>query len=129
MNEFPFDLDDEDSLILLPCMIDDEKVTLALDTGATHTVIDLTKMHLMGYRLSDAIEKTQFATASGVIDAYIFRIRSIHALGCKKEMPLISSYDMFGSDLVSGFDGMLGLDFFQETDLFISFRRFILSLN
>jgi hypothetical protein len=51
----PFSLETEDSLILVPTFVEDEEVSLVLDTGASHTIIDLTKLLIIGYRLSDSM--------------------------------------------------------------------------
>jgi hypothetical protein len=42
VNRFRFQLDDEDSLILVNSQLDGDALTLALDTGATNTIIDQT---------------------------------------------------------------------------------------
>lgn len=54
MSVFKFSPEHEDSLIRLDAQIGRSDLTLALDTGATHTVIDLTLMLLNGYDLSQA---------------------------------------------------------------------------
>jgi len=46
MSTFRFSLENEDSLIRINAQVDRSDLTLALDTGATHTVIDLTMMLL-----------------------------------------------------------------------------------
>ncbi len=84
---------------------------------------------LLGYRLNDAIETTQFATASSVVDGYVFRVHSFQALGLRRDSMLVSCYDMLGSEATTDFDGMLGLDFLKNTDLLISFRRKVLGLD
>lgn len=74
-------------------------------------------------------ETTQFATASGVVDGYVFKVKSFEALGLRRKDILICSYDMFGNAFGSDLDGMLGLDFLRDTELLISFRRFVLGLD
>ena len=41
MNTYKFSLDDEDSLIIVEGKLGNNTLALALDTGASHTVIDL----------------------------------------------------------------------------------------
>ncbi len=65
-----------DSLIVIPCKIEENPLALALDTGASHTTVDLTPLFMSGYELKDAINTEQIETASGIIDAYIFKVKS-----------------------------------------------------
>lgn len=125
----PFSLETEESLILVPTFVEDEEVSLVLDTGASHTIIDLTKLLIIGYRLSDSIGTVQFETAKGVVDAYVFRIKYLKALGHTKTDLKICSYDFLGNSVLSEIDGVLGLDFLNNTELWISFKKFLIDLK
>lgn len=81
MSVFKFSLENEDSLIRIDAQVGRSDLTLALDTGATHTVIDLTLMMLNGYDLTKVVRTVEFETAKGSINAYIFRIPALTALG------------------------------------------------
>lgn len=78
--EYKFEREDEESLILIDAEIDELPFTLALDTGATHTVIDLTSLPLSGYSVSEHIGIVPLETGKGTIDAYVFRIAKFTAL-------------------------------------------------
>ena len=69
MNSFPFTLLDGGSLILIDGMLDDEKIVWALDTAASHTILDFTKLILAGYSLADMDSTVQFETGKGIVDA------------------------------------------------------------
>lgn len=125
----PFSLETEESLILVPTIVEDEEVSLVLDTGASHTIIDLTKLLIIGYRLSDSIGTVQFETAKGVVDAYVFKIKYLKALGHTKTDLKICSYDFLGNSVLSEIDGVLGLDFLNNTELWISFKKFLIDLK
>ena len=125
----PFSLETEESLILVPTFVEDEEVSLVLDTGASHTIIDLTKLLIIGYRLTDSLGTVQFETAKGVVDAYVFKIKSLKALGHTKRDIKICSYDFLGNNVLSEIDGVLGLDFFNNTELWISFKKFLIDLK
>ena len=125
----PFSLETEDSLILVPTFVEDEVVSLVLDTGASHTIIDLTKLLIIGYRLSDSLGTVQFETAQGVVDAHVFNIKYLKALGHIKRDLKICSYDFLGNNVLSEIDGVLGLDFFKDTELWISFKKFLIDLK
>ncbi|MEZ0483301.1 aspartyl protease family protein [Fibrella aquatica] len=128
MNSFKFSLDDADSLIRIDAQIGRSDLTLALDTGATHTVIDLTLMLLNGYDLSKVVRTVEFETAKGPINAYVFRIDQLTALGKTVRNVEVSSYDFIGNNVIFDIDGVLGLDFFKESELIINFKNHTISL-
>ena len=68
-NTYRFRRDDEDSLIFVYAEVGAEPATLALDTGATHTVIDLTILLMAGYTTNDIVKTVEMETAKGVIEA------------------------------------------------------------
>src|SRR5438067_1296766 len=57
------------------------RLLLALDTGATETMIDLDILLRAGYSLSHALRSVQVATAGGVVSAPLLVITRIGALG------------------------------------------------
>ena len=129
MSVFKFSLENEDSLIRIDAQIGKLELTLALDTGATHTVVDLTLMMLNGYTLNDVIRPVEFETAKGAVSAYIFQIPALTALGRTLTNVEVSSYDFIGNDVLFDIDGVLGLDFFKETELTINFKTYTLALT
>lgn len=54
-NIFHFELEDVESLITVSCHLGDDDYDLALDTGASNTIIDLNALFAGGYRIEDAI--------------------------------------------------------------------------
>lgn len=128
MKRFPFRLDHEDSLILLDCKVGLGNFALALDTGASHTVIDITPLLMIGIDVSRPVRKVEFETANGVVNAKVFVVPKFSALGHSVYDFEICAYDFLANGIVSEFDGMLGLDFLIGKDLFISFKRFEISL-
>lgn len=123
MTVFPFELPTEDSLIELACTINDQNITLALDTGATHTTIDLSFLLVAGIDLTDAIGTVEIETAKGPVEAYLFKIDNLTALGITLPNFTVCAYDFLSYTILSTIDGVIGLDFFKERDLTISFRR------
>lgn len=128
MSVFKFSLENEDSLIRIDAQIGRADLTLALDTGATHTLIDLTLMLLNGYDLTNVVRTVEFETAKGSISAYIFRVSELTALGRTVRDVEVSSYDFIGNNVIFDIDGVLGLDFFKETELTINFKTYTISL-
>ena len=128
MSVFRFALENEDSLIRIDAQIGHSDLTLALNTGATHTVIDLTLMLLNGYDLTEVVRTVEFETAKGPISAYIFRVPEFTALGRTIKNVEVSSYDFVGNNLIFDIDGVLGLDFFKGTELNVNFKTYTISL-
>lgn len=129
MSTHKFYLENDDSLVLVDCKIERDTYTLAIDTGASHTVIDLTALLIVGFQVQNAVRIVQFSTANGVVDAYVFVIEEIRALGLARYNFEICAYDFLSPDATDNFEGVLGLDFFKGKDLAISFRRFEISLS
>ncbi len=68
MTKFSFELEDEDSLIVVDCKINYHNFALAIDTGSSHSIIDLT-LFLIGYTLDDIARTVQLDTGKSVIVA------------------------------------------------------------
>jgi hypothetical protein len=126
---FPFELSDEDSLIQIDFWFQKDKLTFAVDTGASHTVIDLAPLLIAGYELKDALGMVELETGKGVIEAYIFRIPRITALGITRNNFEICSYDFFNNNVFSTFDGVLGLDFLRDNKICIDFRESLITMS
>jgi len=92
-NQHKFRLRDADSLIVLRCKIGIENISMALDTGASHTVIDLTQLLIAEYSIVDSIGKVQIETANGMVEALLFRLNEFTALGMTRKDIEICSYD------------------------------------
>ena len=128
-NVYQFELTDEDSLVVVDCKIRHHNFALALDTGASHTVIDLTALLLIGFTMRDVTRLVQLETGKGVVDAFVFNLSMFSSLGKTVENMEICSYDFIGNAIFSDFDGVLGLDFFKGSHLDIDFRNYRISLE
>jgi Aspartyl protease len=120
-NVYKFHRDDGDSLILVYARANQERATLALDTGATHTVIDLTVLLMAGYSMKDSIKSVPMETAKGTIDAYVFNLTKLTCLGVTHIDKEVCSYDFLANNVLTTIDGVLGLDFFEGCSLNIDF--------
>ena len=129
MRTYPFQLNDEDSLIHIDCDLVDDEYTVALDTGASHTVFDITPLLIAGFEMSKSEGTIQFETGKGVVDAYRFTVPHLTALGITRKNFEICAYDFLGNHILTDFEGLLGLDFFKDTDLNISFKRFEITVS
>ncbi len=73
MSAYKFKLDSEESLIIVEGKIGNDSLVLALDTGATHTVIDLSTLLLAGYKIENATSQVQLETGKGSLEALVFK--------------------------------------------------------
>ena len=129
MRTEPFTRESEDSLIIVKSYIGIHSLGLALDTGASHTTVDLTQLLMAGYEIKQAIGTAQIETASGFIDSYIFKVAEFSCMGVTKRNIDIAAYDFFAYHLLADFDGVLGLDFFNEHKFCVDFKRSLITLD
>jgi len=94
-------------------------VRLALDTGATATLVNWDIAVLLGYDPSVAPKRRQITTGSGVEFAPQILIDKVEALGVERvEFPVLC-HTLPPS---AGVDGLLGLDFLRGRRLALDFR-------
>lgn len=99
---------------------------LALDTGATGTLINAGVLVSLGYDPALAQERVQVTTGSGVEYAARLPLRRITALGQTRSEFAILCHTLPPSAAV---DGLLGLDFLQGTRLEVDFRAGTVNLE
>ena len=101
-------------------------VRLALDTGASGTLINVGPMVTAGYDPALAPDRVQITTGSGV--EYVPRLPVVRfkALGQERKNFLVLSHTLPPSAQV---DGLLGLDFLRDQELIIDFRNGLLTLK
>ena len=125
---FPFDA--QQGLIVVRAELSGPTGTailrLALDTGATSSVINVGLLVALGYDPALSPERIQVTTGSGVEFAPRVIVERINALG-----HLQTNFPVLGHTLPpsAGVDGLLGLDFMREWQLVVDFRDGQVSLN
>ncbi len=129
MTIYPFELTEEVNLIIVIASIDGYELRLALDTGASDTVIDLTALLIAGYRTTDAQRMVEIETGKGIIEAEVYEITDFHVLGIRKSPFVICSYDFLANSILTDIDGVLGLDFFRDKKLCIDFNESIITVQ
>jgi hypothetical protein len=129
MTEHSFIRENNDDLIVVNCSIDDSPLSLALDTGASHTTVDLTPLLLEGYDISNSDGTEKIATGSGVVDAYVFTLAKIEAFGIVKRNFQVCAYDFFAHHYSADFEGVLGLDFLQGTKFCIDMEEQVVTIQ
>ena len=118
---FPFD--PKEGLIVVPTRLwgqtGDIVVRLALDTGATGSMVNWDVVVLLGYDPAIVSERIQMTTGSGVEFVPRIVIEKIEALRRKRRNFPVLCHTLPPSATV---DGVLGLDFFREQRLVLDFR-------
>ena len=92
---------------------------LALDTGATSTLVNVAMLVAIGYDPALAADRVQVTTGSGVEFAPRIELKRLAALGQER-----FGFPVLGHTLPpsAGVDGLLGLDFCRGLRLTIDFR-------
>ena len=99
---------------------------LALDTGATGTMINVAPLTTVGYDPSLAPDRVQVTTGSGVEYAPRISVNQINALGKSQSQFPILAHTLPPS---ASIDGLLGLDFLGGHKLIIDFIEGNISIN
>ncbi len=95
-------------------------LNLALDTGASATVISRKRLLAVGYDLENVEDEVLITTGSGLITIPKIRIEKLSVLGKEKSDLLINAHDLPPTASV---DGVLGLDFLRENVLTVDFVK------
>ena len=121
MRKFTFERKEQDDIIILIGNADGHKIEMALDTAASHSVIDFNILLMMGYSPKLAIGKIEVETSNGIISVDRYQIQSLEMLGKTVTSFEVTSYDFLEKGILSPYQGILGLDFFEQTILTIDF--------
>lgn len=119
-----YGFDPSQGLIIVPVRlfgpVGDMIVRLALDTGATSTLINSEIMVLLGYDPTASPDRIQVTTGSRVEFCPRVTMERLEALGRSvNDFPILSHT----LPPTSHVDGLLGLDFFRGFQISIDFRN------
>lgn len=122
--------DPEQNLVIIPVRVSgpsgDVIVRLALDTGATDTMLDWEVAVLVGYDPARLRERVRITTASGVEFAPRLTVAKVEALGEERRDFPVLCHTLPPSATV---EGLLGLDFFRGRKLVLDFRARVVILE
>jgi len=114
--EYKFKREPVSGLILVEVIFDKEyKFKMMLDTGASHSTFDLNALQMEYYPTGNTIETGIVETANGIVNVKIIRAKSISAFGHEVCNINVQAYDFLAHGILSDYDGVLGLDFFENT--------------
>lgn len=122
--------DPTDSLIIIPTLLYGEKTKtiarLALDTGATFSLINWDIAVLLGYDPAVSRERIRITTGSGVEFTSKIQVKKVEISGrILKNFPILCHTLPPNSSI----DGVLGLDFFRGLYLEIDLKNGIFSFK
>lgn len=104
----------------------DRAVRVAVDTGASATIISTQILTLIGYDPAAAPRKVQITTGSGIELATRLTVDKLESLGQERlNFPVVAHT----LPAATGIDGLLGLDFFRNQELTIDFRNGLITLQ
>ena len=117
-------------LIILPARLyrgnHPEVVRLALDSGATRTVISRQIAQYLGYEPAASQEQARIITGSGTVSVPLLSVDRIEALGKAATNMRILCHTLPSRAAI---DGVLGLDFLRGERLVVDFRAGLLALE
>ena len=96
---------------------------MMLDTGASYTTIDVTALYLAGYSIGNNLETEEVETANGIVEVGILKVDNLTALGHTVRNIPIRVYDFIAHGILTDYDGLLGLDFFENTMVCINMKN------
>ena len=115
MKLFSFDSPTDEEIIIVNASIGDKyKFRLGLDTAATHTTIDSNVLYFSGYELKYSKGEKEVETSNGIILVELYEIEKFECLGIVKSNFEVQVYDFLAHGIISGYDGVVGLNFLRE---------------
>jgi len=121
---YNFEKDSENEIILVTVQLEGKHTfKMVLDTAASRTTFDTTALYMVGYAADKTLETSVVETANGIVEVNILEIDSLTALGHTVRRMPIQMYDFLAHGILSDYDGLLGLDFFENTVLCIDMKK------
>ena len=121
---YKFNRDPISGLILITVRLDNKhKMKMALDTGASTSTFDINALHMANFLVGDKIETGLVETANGIVEVDIIQTNVISAFGHAVRGLEVQIYDFLKHGIISDYDGVLGLDFFENTEFTINMKN------
>ena len=121
---YKFERDKVSGIILFTVMLDKKhKMKMALDTGASSTTFDINALLMANYPIGNIIETGMVETANGIMEVGIIQTDVISAFGHIVRGMTVQIYDFLARGIMSDYDGVLGLDFFEDTMFCIDMKN------
>ncbi len=125
---YPLELMRPDDVILTEVLINMHKASLVLDTGATHTIVDVNTLLIAGYAFVSSGKK-KFETANGIIDVDMIHLTDIIIWGKSFNKIDIYALDFIEAGITSPYEGVLGLDLMKQFCITLDFVGRVLKIE
>lgn len=99
---------------------------LAVDTGATMTLLNVAPLKVVGHDPSSSSDRIEVTTGSGVEHLPCISVNRIKAMVHERANFPVLAHTL---PVSAGVDGLIGLDYMQDRVLRIDFRRSTISLT
>ena len=121
---YQFERDAESGIIFVYVKLnDDHEFKMAFDTGATRTTFDRNALLMIEYPIGNINETELIETANGIVKVGVFKTVSLTAFGHTVCDLSVQVYDFLAHGILSDYDGVLGLDFFENTKFCIDMKN------
>jgi hypothetical protein len=121
---YPFETDPISGMIFVYIMVNEEyRFRMLLDTGATSTTFDINALLLADYPIDHVVDINTVETAIGKTDVDVIETKVITAFGHTVCGMKVQMYDFYKHGILSDYDGLLGLDFFENTTFTIDMKN------
>jgi len=121
---YPFETDPVSRLIYVYIQVDDDiKFRMMFDTGASNTTFDINALIVAGFPVSNVVGVNTVETAIGMMEVDVIETKSISAFGHTVRGMKVQMYDFLKHGILSDYDGLLGLDFFENTEFRINMKN------
>ena len=121
---YEFKKDPESGVIFVALELKNKYILkMVLDTAASRTTVDINALYMAGYSIADKSETCAVETANGIVKVNIFELETLTVLGRTVHNMPIYVYDFIAHGIISDYDGLLGLDFFENTILCIDMKN------
>jgi aspartyl protease family protein len=119
--KFPFEKDPESNVIYVTMTLNGKRrFKMLIDTGASVTTIDPNALLMAGLDLNKAGKIIPVETANGVMEVDLFDTISLSAMGITRQNMSVLVHDFLIHNILSNYDGLLGMDFFEGTQFTIN---------
>jgi len=117
-------------MILVYVLMDENHdFKMMLDTGASNTTFDINTLLMADYPIGNIIETGMAETSGGIVEVDIIETNAIFAFGHTVHGMKIQIYDFHKHGILSDYDGLLGLDFFENTKFCIDMKNQTIEVN
>ena len=121
---YKFIKDPKGEIIYVSVWLDEKReFKMVLDTAASVTTFDINALRMIYYPIGNSIETGQVETANGIVEVDIIKTNVISAFGHTVRDMKVQIYDFLVHGIISDYDGLLGLDFFEDTEFTINMKN------